>query len=351
MSGFAGGSSAFAGSGMVELRQQAVELATSEALPGSTPDLAVFNLADGPILTPDYPAEVGMTFAITSVCFPNTIFAVHPFNETFFVLRGTGGSRQALPIKLPRTNFKALSGLASTVQALLIAATLVTWSVTALPETNTLKFTLPSTTTDTFAFSFTPQYVNGVLTDPQTSACKILGFKQTDVPTFSAASGALTRTSSQPCQASGPGLVYIACDLFDIDSQALDMFSNTRRGTVIGKLQLTDDPYTVSTYQDTTCTFQVRLPPVSINEITVFLINEERQAVGQQLDWSMSGIVKYYGASPFPELYNRLNRLEDLATYILLALQNMHRDQKKLAKLKAQAATAYEEFQGHALEG
>jgi len=326
-------------------RTQAFDCHTKDGLALSTPDQCTFNFAENGPFTPNYPAETSMEISVTSVCFPNVITAVQPYNNTFFLMN----SGIIYPVTLPITNFRGLSsnststGLVDFIKAAMVAATNVAWTVTGVPLTNTITISAPSTLVGTWTMLFTSQTVGGVFTNAYASACGFLGFKQSDVKTFVASQ---TVASTVPCQASGASNIYIACDLFSLDSAVVDLYGSTRRGALLAKLNITDAPWTTSTYQDQLQTFSLRLPAYNITQLTVFLLNEYLQAPNMSLDWSFSGTCTYYSPNPIVEINNKLDNISQTLSYIWLSQKHAHEDQKKQARLKAKAAKDFEDFQG-----
>lgn len=330
---------------MEVVRRQALDLSTSKGLPPSSPNDCTYNLADSGIMQPNYPSEVAMDIAVTSVCFPNMITAVNLVNSRFFVIDGSGN---VFPIQLPFQNFKGLSGLAAVLQSALISATLQAWTVVpANNNTNTLTFTLPSTITTTYTFVFTDTVVNGAAVRAYTSACKLMGFRQGDVMTATAAQP--TITSTVPCQASGSNIVYIMCDLFSLEGATIDVLDNTRRGSILAKLQICDAPYTTATYQDQLTTFKLKMPAFSVSQFTVLLLNEELQKVNMPVDWSFSAVVQYYGQSPLNDIGHRLIAIEELLRYMFVKMQHDGEDAAKQARIQNDLKRTLERFQGQAL--
>ena len=328
-----------------EVRRQAIDISTSRRLTPGDPAEATFNLADSGVLSPTYPTETGMSIAISTVCFPNCITNVQNYNRLFFVKDGHGN---VYPVPLPIGNFKGLKGLASTVAAALNQYTLLSWTVTPNEPTNTLTFALPSTITTTYQVLFTDQYVNGTLQQCYASACKLLGFRQSDAmiltPTVP------TINSTVPCQASGANMVYIACDLFSLESASVDLFDNTRRGSLLGKLQICDAPWTTATYQDQLTTFELKMPAFSVAQFTVFLLNEELQKVEMPVDWNFSAVVRYFGPSPIADIAQRLVAMEELLRYINLKQDYQRDDYKKQLKVQNELRNALEQYQGRRTE-
>lgn len=329
-------------------RRCPIDLHTKEGIANSTPDNCTFNFADSGVLSPDYPTEVSMELTITSVQFPNVLTAVQDYNSTFFIV--TAGV--AVPVVLPKKNFKGLgtatTGLAAIVQNAMVAATYSAWNVSADTSTNTLTFTAPASLTAPASMVFTTQVVNGLNVDPLASACNLLGFKQGEVKTFNAGQSV---TSSVPCQASGASTVYIACDLFSLESATVDIFGQQRRGTLLGKLNVTDAPWTVSAYQDALTTFSLKMPAYNVAQLTIYLLNEYKQPCGMPIDWTMSGVVTYYKPSPWIELNQKLESISQTLTYLWLQTKHAAEDQAKRAKLQAKAAQDLAVFQGRPLEG
>lgn len=327
------------------VRRQAVDLCTSKGLTPSTPDECTFNLADSGVMQPNYPSEVAMDIAVTSVCFSNCITAVQNFNSRFFVIDGSG---VVYPIQLAYQNFKGLAGLATVIQSALTSATFLAWSVTPNALTNTLSFTLPSSITTTFTLMFTDRYINGQLVRVYSSACKLMGFRQSDVMTLTPTSP--TVTSTVPCQASGANIVYIMCDLFSLEGATVDVLDGTRRGSLLAKLQICDAPYTTATYQDSLTTFKLKLPAFNVSQFTVLLLNEDLQKVGMPVDWSFSAVVQYYGQSPLNDIGHRLIAIEELLRYMFLKMQHDGEDAAKQARIQNDLKRTLERFQGQSLE-
>lgn len=287
-----------------------------------------------------------MEITVTSVCFPNVLTAVQAYNSTFFIKDGHGTVLP--PVVLPFQNFKGIKGLAQVVQTQLNAATLMAWTVTPNELTNKLTFALPNTITTTYSLVFTSQVYNGSTVNAYASACKLLGFRQTDVFTITPTSPSIV--SSVPCQASGASLVYIATDLFSLEGATVDLFGNTKRGSLLAKIQLTDAPWTVSTYQDQLTTFSLKLPAYNVSQLTVYLLNEELQPTGMPIDWSMSAIVRYYSAAPYVEMQQSLNRMEELLKFVYLTLRHNAEDEREREKAKRIAQRNAEALQGRAIE-
>lgn len=312
----------------VPQRTQPIDFHTSKGIVNSTPDECTYNFADSGTLSPNYPSETSMELAITSVCFPNMLTAVQSFNSTCFLTLTASGSTVVFPIVLANQNFKGLSGLAGVLQAA-FAVTNAAWTVTANTTTNKLTITAPANLMGTYTLTFTDTIVNGLLVPAYASCCGLMGFKQSDVLTFVAGQSV---TSTVPCQASGANLIYIACDLFSLDGATVDVFGSQRRGTLLGKLQLTDAPWTVSTYQDQLLTFRLRMPAFNISQMTVYLLNEYLQKPGMPIDWSMSGVVTYFTPSPMIQINQKLDEVVQLLKYLWLSEQHAHDDHKAIAK-------------------
>ena len=313
----------------VVVRKQAVDFHTSQGINNSTPDECCYNFADSGTFTPNYPNETGMELTITSVCLPNMLTFVQEFNSTCFM---TSSSGNVFPIVLPQANFKGLAGLATVLQNSLVSALSGAWSVTAVPATNKLSITAPGNLVGTYRLSFTDILINGVINKPYASNCRLLGFKQNDVKAFSAGQ---VVSSTVPCQASGASLIYIACDLFSLDACTVDVFGSSRRGTVLAKLQLTDAPWTTSTYQDALMTFSLKLPAFNISQVTVYLLNEYMQQPQMPVDWSMSGIVQYYSPSPWIQVNQKLDEISQTLKYIWLSHKHASDDQRAIGREQA----------------
>lgn len=310
----------------VQVRRQAVDFHTSQGINNSTPDECTYNFADSGTFTPNYPSETSMELTITSVCLPNMLTYVQAFNSTCFV---TSSSGNIFPVVLPQANFKGLAGLASVLQATMTAALSGAWTVTAVPLTNKLTITAPANLMGTYTLTFTDAKINGLVNQAFASNCRLLGFRQTDVVQFTAGS---SQSSTVPCQASGANLIYIACDLFSLDACTVDVFGSARRGTVLAKLQLTDAPWTTSTYQDQLTTFSLKLPAFNISQLTVYLLNEYLAKPNMPVDWSMSGIVTYYSPSPWVQVNQKLDEISQTLKYIWLSHQHASDDQKAIGK-------------------
>lgn len=313
----------------VPLRSQPIDFHTSKGINNSDPDECTYNFADSGTLTPNYPAETSMELAITSVCFPNMLTAVQSFNSTCFLTYTASGASVVFPVVLANQNFKGLSGLANVVQTAFVAATSVAWTVVANATTNTLTFTAPSNLLGTYTLTFVDTLVNGLFQKAYASSCGLLGFKQTDILTFVAGQAV---TSTVPCQASGANLIYIACDLFSLDGATVDVFGSSRRGTLLGKLQITDAPWTTSTYQDQLLTFRLKLPAFNISQMTVYLLNEYLQKPGMPVDWSMSGVVTYFTPSPIIQINQKLDEVVQYLKFMWISEQHAHDDNKAIAK-------------------
>lgn len=309
----------------VAIRKQAVDFHTAQGVNNSTPDECTYNFADSGTLTPNYPSETSMELAITSVCMPNMLTFVQDFNSTCFMTSSAG----TFPIVLPKANFKGLAGLASTLQTQLAAQLAAPWKVTSDATTNKLTITAPSNLIGTYTLSFTDAKINGVFYKCYASSCRLLGFRQSDIIPFSAGQ---SQTSTVPCQASGANLIYIACDLFSLDACTVDVFGSSRRGTVLAKLQLTDAPWTTSTYQDTLLTFTLKLPAFNVSQLTVYLLNEYLQPPQMPVDWSMSGIVTYNTPSPWIQVSQKLDSIAQTLTYLWLSHKHAAEDEKKVAR-------------------
>ena len=324
------------------VRRTPLDLNTKAGIANSTPDVCTYNFSDSNVLTPNYPTEQTMELVITSVQFPNVLTAVQDYNSTWFLINGT----TVTPVVLPKQNFKGLAGLASAAQAALVSATSAAWNVAANTPTNTLTFTPPGTLSTSVQFAFTKQMVNGLWQDPLASACNLLGFNQSIVYTVPAGG---TLSSPIPCQASGASTVYIACDLFSLDSATIDIFGERRQGSLLAKLNVTDAPWTVSAYQDALTTFSLRMPAYNVAQLTVYLLNEYQQPCKIPIDWTMCGYVNYYAPSPWIELNNKLDAISQTLTYLWLQSKHSAEDAAKRAKLQAKAAKDFEQFQGRSL--
>ena len=315
--------------GDVVVRKQAVDFHTSQGINNSTPDECCYNFADSGTFTPNYPSETGMELTITSVCLPNMLTFVQPFNSTCFM---TCSSGNVFTILLPEMNFKGVAGLATVLKNAVVVALSGAWDVTPVPETNTLKITAPGNLVGTYRLSFTDLKINGIYTQCYASSCRLLGFRQSDVVAFGAGQ---VVSSTVPCQASGASLIYIACDLFSLDACTVDVFGSARRGTVLAKLQLTDAPWTTSTYQDALTTFSLKLPAFNISQLTVYLLNEYCAKPGMPVDWSMSGTVQYYSPSPWIQVNQKLDEISQTLKYIWLSHKHASDDQKAIGREQA----------------
>lgn len=326
-------------------RRVPIDFHTRAGIANSTPDVCTYNFADTNVLTPNYPTETSMELTITSVQFPNVLTAVQNYNNTFFLVSTSG----AVPIVLPNQNFKGLSGLAQTITTALVAATGGAWTVSTQPNNpnNLLSYTAPANLTQPVQFVFTTTLVNGLLHDPMASACNLMGFKQNDVMTFTAGQ---TRTSTVPCQASGASTIYIACDLFSLDSATIEVFGQQRQGSLLGKLNVTDPPWTVPAYQDQLSTFTLRMPAYNVSQLTIYLLNEYRQPCQMPCDWTMSGVVTYYQTSPWVALNQKIDTIAETLTNLWLTVYHSAQDEAKRAKLQAKAARDFEEFQGRTVQ-
>lgn len=325
------------------VRTTPLDLNTKAGIANSTPDVCTYNFSDSNVLTPNYPTEQTMELVITSVQFPNVLTAVQDYNSTWFIIDGN----QATPVVLPKQNFKGLAGLAAAAQAALVAATSAVWGVSAVTSTNTLTFTAPATLKNPVQFAFTKQLVSGLWQDPLASACNLLGFDQSTTYTIPVGG---TLSSPLPCQASGASTVYIACDLFSLDSATIEIFGERRQGSLLAKLNVTDAPWTVSAYQDQLSTFRLRMPAYNVAQLTVYLLNEYQQPCKMPVHWTMCGVVNYYSPSPWIELNSKLDAISQTLTYLWLQNKHAAEDSAKRAKLQAKAARDFEHFQGRTLE-
>ena len=330
---------------LVATRTQPFDLYTKNGVANSTPSNCTFNFADTNSFLPSYPTETAMDLQVQSVVFPSVLPAVQAgSNDTFYIIAPTGKTA----VRLPQGNFTGgLAGVATTVKTALNAYTFQQWDVTANITTNTLTFTAPAALTARVYFSFQDQVINNTTYPVNASACSLLGFPQTEEPIFAAGQSV---TSTQPCQASGPNNVIIACDLYSPDAATVDLFGSTRRGSVLAKINLVDQPWTNSTYFDPSGTFRLRLPAYNISQFTIYLLNEDLQIAEMSIHWSMSGTVTYYTPSPMIQIQQTLESINQTLTYIWLDNKHGREDSKKHAKQQLQAIHNLQELQGRLLE-
>lgn len=318
-------------------RVQPIDLNTSKAY--GTADSCTFNLSDSGPIQPIYNVETSVELTVTNISFPNVLTAVQDFNSSFFVM----GGGQLLRASLPLRNFNNIKDLADTLAALLVQLTSASFKVTSDSTTNKLTITAPSTLQGSYVISFTDQVGQSKL---RASACKLLGFRKTDVLTFTANT---VYTSSVPCAVSGPMNIYMCTDIYSPEAATIDLFDSSTRGSILAKLTLTDAPWSISSYQDQLRAFTIKLPACNLNSFTVFLLNEELEPCGLPLDYSMTMTATYYRPSPLVEMNQKLDGIQQTLTNLWMQTMYHAEDEKKRAKLQAKAARDLELFQGRPL--
>lgn len=318
-------------------RVQPIDLNTSKAY--GSPDSCTFNLSDSGPIQPLYNVETSIELAVTNISFPNVLTAVQDFNSSFFITGGGQTIRASLPIR----NFTNIKDLAGTLSALLVQNTASNFKVTADSTTNTLTITAPSSLQGTYLLSFQdkPSFLK-----LRASACKLMGFRKTDVLTFT---GGTVCTSTVPCAISGPMNIYICTDIYSPEAATIDLFDSSTRGSILAKLTLTDAPWSISSYQDQLKAFTLKLPACNLNSFTLFTLNEELEPCGLPLDYSMTMTCTYFKPSPLVEINQKLDEVLEKLTYIFIQLKHQGDDERKRAKLQAKAAQDLEEFQGRRL--
>lgn len=320
-------------------RVQPIDLNTSKGY--GTPDSCTFNLSDSGPIQPIYNVETSIELAVTNISFPNVLTAVQDFNSRYFV---TGGG-QTVQGTLPFQNFTNIEDVANVLATQLVSLTASSFTVVANRKTNKLTITAPATLQGTYVLDFQNKVGFRKI---GASACKILGFTQQDVLSFTANT---VWTSTVPCAISGPMNIYVMTDIYSPDAATIDLFDSSTRGSILAKLTLTDAPWSISSYQDSLKAFTLKLPACNLNSFTVYTLNEDLEPCGLPLHYSMTLTCTYYRPSPLIEMNQKLDEVLEKLTYVWMQLKQHGDDERKRAKLQARAARDLEEFQGKSLQG